>query len=116
MKKIDKGYMGFAEGMIFGMAQPKTNFRQVDWNKVKEFIEENKENLISVSAGLAEDWGWTSGEVWNNEKGYIPREDTYVYACSSWATPSIEVEYKDGEIDMFECWIEGNDPHSYFEF
>lgn len=117
MKKIEKGYLGFAEGMFYGMSQRRiNNFRQVDWNKVKKFIEENKENLVSVSAGLAEDWEWTSGEVWNSEDGYIPKENTYVYASSRWATPSIEVEYKNGEIDMFECWTNGDNPNSYFDF
>lgn len=116
MDSINKGYMGFSEGMLYGMGITSNNYKEVDWKRVKDFIEENKDSLESVYAGLAEDWGYTSGEVWNSNDGYIPQEDTYVYACSKWATPSIEVYYKDGKTSMFECWREGGNPNSYFTF
>jgi L-rhamnose mutarotase len=116
MEIIKKGYMGFSEGMMIGQARGRvsqTGFREVDWNKAKEYIEENKGNIVSVSAGLAEDWEYTHDEVWNEEEGYIKECD--VYACSNWATPSIEVEFSNGSNIMFECWHYGANSDSRFE-
>lgn len=117
MKSIDKGYMGFTSGMIIGPSMPKHEggFRQINWKLLKEFIEKNKESFESIEAGLAEDWGHTSGEVWNDEKGYIPQDKTYVYDSSNWATPAISVTYKDGREETFEMWMNGSDSDSYFE-
>lgn len=115
MKNIEKSSMGFTEGMLFGMNVANSDFKQVDWAKAKIFIGNNKDNISSVSAGLAEDWEYTHGEVWNENEGYIKKEDTYVYPCSNWATPSLKIEYKDGSEETIECWIEGDDSNSYFE-
>lgn len=115
MEKIDKSYMSFAEGFLGTKGMHKGGMRQVDWAKVKEFIEAQKDNLKSVHVGLAEDWSHTSGEVWNSEDGYIPKEDTYVYASSVWATPSVDIEYNYGSSETVECWMYGGNSDSYFE-
>ncbi|AFQ17975.1 hypothetical protein P9Y62_02865 [Bacillus thuringiensis] len=117
MKSIDKGYMSFASGFIVGPTMPEREggFRQIDWELLKVFIEKNKEAFQSVEAGLAEDWGCTSGEVWNSDEGYITQNDTYVYASSRWATPAVSVTYKDGREETFEMWKQGEDSDSYFE-
>jgi hypothetical protein len=114
MKKIELGYMGFAEGIFASPGVSPEGFKQVDWDKVKDFIETNKQQLDWVEVGLAEDWGHTSGTVWDEEEGYIPRDETTVYASSRWATPSVYAEYKDGTDETFECWIEGHNPSGYF--
>lgn len=118
MKETTLGYMGFAEGMLVGRAMPDYNggSRQIDWDLLKEFIEQHKTELESVVAGLSEDWGYTSGEVWNSKEGYINQDDTYVYASSPWATPAIDVTFKNGDSQSLECWKHGNDPSSYFAF
>lgn len=117
MENIEKGHYGFAEGMLLGsaMCANSKGSKQVDWDKVKEFVESNKENLESVTVGLAEDWSYTSGEVWNSKEGYIPKENTYVYASSKWATPAMDVEYKSGASETLEVWINGDNSDSYFE-
>lgn len=117
MENIEKGYYGFAEGMYLGAAKCANSkgSKQVDWVKVKEFIEENKDIVQSVTVGLAEDWGYTSGEVWNSTDGYISKEDTYVYASSKWATPAMDVEFKNGTNETVEVWVNGDDSGSYFE-
>jgi hypothetical protein len=117
MRSIVKGYMGFWEGLSVSLAKPEYEggCRQIDWDKLRQFIEENKAALQSVSAGLAEDWGHTSGEVWNSDTGYIKLEDTYVYGSSFWATPAVELTYKeDGRTEMVECWKLGDNPKDYF--
>jgi hypothetical protein len=117
MKETSLGYMGFTEGMIIGQTMPSYvgGMRQIDWDKLKEFIETNKNELSSVEAGLAEDWEYTSGEVWNSKDGYIKKADTYVYGASKWATPSVHVTFKDGEIKTLECWKLGENADDYFD-
>ena len=102
MKPIEKSYLSFAEGFL----GPKFigRSRHLDWEKAKKIIEEKKEKIKSVNAGLAEDWGCTYGEVWNSECGIIPEDQTDAYTSSVWATPAIEIEYVNGEIETVECW------------
>lgn len=115
MEEINKSYMGFSEGMIVGPTMEKYigGMRQVDWIEAKKFIEENKDKIESVKAGLAEDWGYTADTIWTQEKGYLPQGN--VYGASSWATPSINVVYVDGSSKTYECWMLGEDAGSYFE-
>ena len=113
MKSIGKGYMSFMEGFAGPRFVDKD--KQMDWKKAKEIIEEKKSDIRSVSAGLAEDWGCTSGEVWTSDKGYISQNDTYVYTSSVWATPAIEIEYNNGETETLECWEYGDNPYAYFD-
>lgn len=117
LQKIELRHMSFAEGMFMGPSMTKyaKGHRQVDWDKVSQFIEEHKEEILKVSAGLAEDWGCTAGKVWDYVRGYIPKDDTYVYGASAWATPAIEVVYKDGRVESYECWKLGTDAHDYFK-
>jgi len=116
MKKINKGHIDFMAP--FAMPKPQKHdggTRQIDWDKLHDYIILNQINLESVSAGLAEDWTYTSGDVWNKEQGFIPQEETYVYGSSTWATPSIEVTDVNGNTEIFECWKLGNGAHDYFK-
>lgn len=36
-----------------------------DYDKAKQLIEENKENLSSASLGMHEDWSWTADTIWS---------------------------------------------------
>jgi hypothetical protein len=65
-----------------------------DWEKAAELIAERKPT--KVSAGLAGDWEWTGGEIWEDGK---PVTDSYTYLASTWATPELDI---DGEI--VECY------------
>ena len=120
MKTIRKESLGFTEGMMIGFTKcagkSESDFKEVDWDRVMSFIEENKEKIESVYVGLAEDWNCTSGEVWNDENGYINEEDTYVFGSSMWATPSMEVDFKDGANETYECWKQGSNSGGYFDF
>lgn len=65
----------------------------MDWNKVKEVVESHPNSIIY--AGLMENWNNTSGLIYAKGKYY----NGYVYGCSNWATPIVDV---DGE--EIECW------------
>lgn len=70
--------------------------RVFDWDKAARIIRER--GAMSASAGLIEDWGHTGGAILRDGKP-IPKEDTYTYLSSNWATPVLEI---DGE--EIPCW------------
>jgi hypothetical protein len=72
-----------------------------DWDKAARYIKEN--NILDASAGLSGDWEWTGGEILRNGKP-VPREDTYTYLASTWATPKL-----DADDDMINCYIMKSD-------
>lgn len=74
----------------------KARMRVFDWDKAAAMIRDRKPTL--AGAGLAADWNWTGGDIFKNGKP-VPREDTYTYLASNWATPELEL---DGE--KMDCW------------
>lgn len=67
-----------------------------DWDKAAQLIRDNKPEY--AAAGLQSDWEWTGGDIYNGNP--IPREDTYTYLASIWATPELEM---DGGVQ--DCFI-----------
>lgn len=91
-----KGYTDFAMGFLGAGAvatKPIGAMKYMDWKKVQQIVDENPNAVIY--AGLQEDWNNTSGLIF--AKGEYYRG--YVFGCSSWATPIVDV---DGE--EIECW------------
>lgn len=91
-----KGYTDFALGFFGADAvatKPIGDMKYMDWEKVKQIIEENPSAIIY--AGLREDWNNTSGLIFAEGNYY----DGYVFGASVWATPIVDV---DGE--EIECW------------
>ena len=78
-----------------------------DWVKAaKIIIEKSPSNAV---AGLAEDWAWTSGYIYEDEDisfdGY-----QYSYLMSIWATPVIFLTYNDGkEAETIDCWVRSSE-------
>lgn len=74
-----------------------------DWIKAAEFIRDHRDEIVWVNAGLKEDMEWTSGEIWNDDS-VVSADDMYLK--SIWATPIMEVLYKNDAIGMqtIECW------------
>jgi len=74
-------------------------------NPVKVFNWDEAATRIKVagaqtaSAGLEDDWEWTGGEILRDGKP-VPREDTYVYLASTWATPELVID----DDDPIPCW------------
>lgn len=91
-----KGYTNFADGFLgpeVVATKPIGDTKYMDWQKVQKVVDENPNAVIY--AGLMEDWNNTSGLIYAKGKYY----DGYVYGCSIWATPIVDV---DGE--EIECW------------
>ena len=95
--------LSFMDGFTVGAARSAAAKRRggvgkvFDWDKAARRILETQ--AFNASAGLAGDWGCTSGEIWRDGKP-VPQEDTYIYLASPWATPELDI---DGNIE--DCWI-----------
>lgn len=98
---MSKGYLGFTEGIAIGESigySPDT-MKYMDWNRVEQICKEHPDSVIY--AGLQEDWGYTSGKIFDNGVFYNGGD---LFDQSKWATPILDV---DGE--EIECWTK--EPH-----
>ena len=75
--------------------KPIGEMKYMDWEKAKALIQKHPDSVIY--AGLAEDWGNTSGLIFAKGNFY----DGYVFGASCWATPILLI---DGE--EYECWTD----------
>lgn len=77
-----------------------------DFAKAHDFIEAEKEILAEAALGMHEDWFWTAETIWKNGKYAVNLATATKIAGisgSSWATPVIKLEYKDGKVRFLEC-------------
>lgn len=91
-----KGYTSFSMGFLGPAAvatKPIGRTKYMDWSKVQKVVDENPNSVIYV--GLREDWNNTSGLIFARGEYY----NGYVYGCSNWATPIVDVDGKE-----IECW------------
>ena len=65
----------------------------MDWERAKELIKQNPNSVIY--AGLKEDWNNTSGLIFAKGNYY----NGYVFGCSTWATPILDIDGME-----IECW------------
>lgn len=101
-----------------------------DYTKAKRLIEKNKENLISASLGMLEDWLWTSETIFKDGKfikelpdnvkeldklskldpeyeKYFDSQIMGLYG-SVWATPTLKLYFKDGTEKTIPCHNNGS--------
>lgn len=88
--------------------------KQYDFKKAATLIEENKDNLVSASLGMHEDWSWTANTVFEDGEFSVDFNDKQLVICgidsSYWATPTLELVFKSGDEKMIPCFIsDGND-------
>ncbi len=80
--------------------------KNYNFNKAKQLIAENLENLESASLGMHEDWFWTAETVYlNGEYKNELNSDTTIVGIggNSRATPTLQLLFKDGSEKMIEC-------------
>lgn len=81
--------MGTERACAMGLASRGRELMVFDWVKAARIIKER--NACEAGAGLSGDWEWTGGIILENGVP-VPREDTYTYLASTWATPELEVD------------------------
>lgn len=77
-----------------GSANRDKELMVFDWDRAAEIIKERQPKY--ASAGLAGDWEWTGGTIFEDGREII---DNYAYLASTWATPELNI---DGEI--YDCY------------
>ena len=81
-----------------------------DFKKAKDLIEAERENIAIAYLGMREDWRWTADAVFEDGE-YVVDLDTVEelvgIAGSTWATPTLEIIYKDGDSKMVPCHDDG---------
>ena len=68
-----------------------------DWDKAAKLIIENKP--FTASAGLKDDWEFTGGFIWTDNKPVLKND--YVYLQSTWAIPELNLDDK----QIINCFI-----------
>jgi len=74
---------------VMGQAYKDDEHKVFDWDKAAKIIKER--GAKEASAGLSGDWGWTGGPILKNGKP-VPKEETYTYLASNWATPELDID------------------------
>ena len=99
--------------------------KNYNFEKAIELIKENIDNLESASLGMHEDWCWTAESIWEDGKF----KEEFLLAVNSntchiggiggstWATPTLCLEFKDGSDKMIKCHDNGESKSrpSFFE-
>lgn len=70
-----------------------------DYKNIKRFIQMHSDLIDHVELGMAEDWAWTLKTVYENGRFLLNLDEKPPIAGiqgSSWATPVMDVSYKDG--------------------
>jgi hypothetical protein len=83
-----------------------------DFQKAKRIIEEKKDSIKEASLGMHEDWFWTADTVFEDGEHLIDLDTVEKIAGidgSYWATPTLQIEYKDGTKEAIPCY-EGEKP------
>ena len=80
----------------------------MDWKKVQEIVDAHPNSVIY--AGLMEDWNNTSGLIFAKGEYY----DGYVFGCSTWATPIVDVDGEEIECWTYEKTKEGSDKPNWW--
>ena len=78
-----------------GQATKEKRLMVFDWVKAAQIIKDAGAKNYA-EAGLAGDWEYTGGTIYNNRIV----EDSYTYLASTWATPQILINE-----EYYDCYI-----------
>ena len=78
-----------------------------DFKKAERLIQMKAGQLQSASLGIEEDWFWTAESVFSDSRITVEFDKITEVAGirgSSWATPVLYLEYKDGREEFVPCY------------
>lgn len=81
--------------------------KQYDYESAKKMIQVRSDLIESASLGMEEDWFWTGVTVYEDSKFTVDLDEQPEIAGirgSSWATPALYLQYKDGTEEMVDCY------------
>lgn len=85
--------------------------KKYDTSFIKDYIESHREEIKEVSCGMKEDWFWTAETIY--EENHFSEEYDWNsksisvagISGSTWATPVMEVCFKDGITEIVPCYF-----------
>ena len=81
-----------------------------DYKKAKKIVEEEKNEIQEAVLGMEEDWFWTAETIFENGEYKKDLDDQCLCLGgingSSWATPTLEILYKDDRYKKIVCYKE----------
>ncbi len=86
--------------------------KSYDYELAKEIVESKANEISKAYLGMQEDWFWTATSVyednaWNVDLRLEP--EIAGLSGSSWATPVLQLLYKNGEEEFIECYQGSSD-------
>lgn len=83
--------------------------KKYDFEKIFQFIEKNKEEIKTANLGMEEDWFWTAETIFKDGEYLLDLKAKDIKIAgidsSSWATPTLLIEYKDGKEVKYPSYI-----------
>lgn len=93
--------------------------KKYNFKKAFDFIEKNKEKIKEASLGMNEDWSWTADTIFENGEFTQDLSDDKLEICginaSTWATPTLEIVYKNDIIERMGCYLGKSDSNKLVE-
>lgn len=93
--------------------------KKYDFQKAKHLIEKHREEIVSASLGMHEDWFGTAEMVFSDGEYKVDLDTVEKIGNldgSTWATPVLELEYLDGRAETFACHDDGaSEPQTYIQ-
>lgn len=84
--------------------------KNYDFDLAKKIIETfiGITEVHEVSMGMHEDWFWTAEPVWENNEYQKSFNEKIIGGIkgSTWATPVIQIDLKNGESHTFNCFVQ----------
>lgn len=88
-----------------------------DFKSAKQYIEIHRDQIESASMGMHEDWFWTAQTVFENDEFRLDLDEDGLKLGgidgSYWATPTLEIKFKDGREERKDCFtgdVDGQKP------
>lgn len=82
---------------------------EYDFAGAKKYIQMHSDLISSAALGMYEDWFWTAQTVYEDEKFCIDLDEKDLkiggISGSDWATPTLEIEFKNGTETKKDCFV-----------
>lgn len=78
-----------------------------DYKNIKKYIQMHSDLIDCVYLGMAEDWSWTEDLIYEDGSFLLDLdEEPHIQGIcgSGWATPSMEVHFKDGSVEFKDAY------------
>ena len=73
---------------------------KLDLNRLAEYVDQRKDDIYCIYAGILGDWEYTSDEIYFHEFGWLDNHDACMESESG--IPAAFIHYKDCNMEVFK--------------